>query len=57
MTSRDDLGRYLNDRGLTGYGLESGVLRGEFSEKILRCWRGERLYLVDCWRRQAAGYV
>lgn len=50
MKIREDLPFYLNQKGLTGLGLELGVLRGEFSEHILRYWQGKKLYLVDAWR-------
>lgn len=40
----------LNRLGLTGQGVEVGVFRGEFSEHILRIWRGRRLWMVDPWR-------
>lgn len=50
VSSRFDIAKYLNANGLTGYGLELGVLRGEFSAKILDEWKGKKLYLVDAWR-------
>jgi hypothetical protein len=50
MKIREDLPFFLNHKKLTGLGLELGVLRGEFSDHILRYWNGKKLYLVDAWR-------
>lgn len=47
---RRDLGQALNRRGLTGQGVEVGVARGRFSEKILQTWKGKRLFSVDAWK-------
>mgnify|MGYP000912505082 CR=1 FL=1 len=53
MKTRDDLPRFLNDRGLTGAGVEVGVCRGSFSLYILEKWYGYMLYSVDPWMHQA----
>jgi len=45
--NRKDIPAFLN---LKGFGAEIGVLRGEFSEHILKNWEGEKLYLIDAWR-------
>lgn len=50
IVSRTDISRFLNARGLTGVGVEVGVLRGEFSRAVLKEWKGKKLYLVDAWR-------
>ncbi len=47
---RSQLGVYLNDLGLNRFGIEIGVYRGRFAEKILERWQGEQLWLVDPWR-------
>lgn len=52
--SRDALGNYLTALGILGEGVEIGVFRGEFSEKLLHEWRGKRLWMVDCWESQGA---
>ena len=49
IVGRDELPRVLNERGLLGTGVEVGVHRGEFSERILERWRGLRLISVDAW--------
>ena len=50
MKYREDLPFYLNELNLTGKGVEVGVLRAEFSNLILKNWKGSKLYLVDAWR-------
>jgi hypothetical protein len=50
MTIREDLPFMLNQMGLTGNGVEVGVLRGEFASHILKYWKGKKLYCVDAWR-------
>lgn len=52
MHKRKDLGKLLNRLGLTGTGVEVGVLRGEFAAEILSVWEGRLLYLVDPWIEQ-----
>jgi hypothetical protein len=49
MQARDEIGRYLNEHGLVGEGVEVGVFEGVFSETILNEWQGRRLYLIDTW--------
>lgn len=48
--SRVQLGDFLNQKGLTGRGVEVGVFKGEFSRVMLETWKGQKLYLVDVWR-------
>lgn len=50
LSSRDLLPHLLNKLGLTGAGAEVGVQTGEFSDHLLRHWKGERLYSIDPWR-------
>lgn len=50
MLERNDLGPYLNQKRLTGIGVEIGVYKGEFAEIILKDWNGEKLLLVDPWQ-------
>jgi len=52
LRTRDELGQYLNARGLVGVAVEVGVFAGKFSRTLLRTWRGRRLYLVDPWSHQ-----
>lgn len=50
LASRNEVGYWLNWLGLTGEGVEVGVLRGEFSLQILSTWEGSRLTSIDPWR-------
>ena len=47
---REDIPFLLNEKKLTGFGAEIGVLRGEFSDHLLKYWKGKKLYLIDAWR-------
>lgn len=53
ITHRDMLGYWLNERGLTGSGIEIGSAAGQFATRILSTWKGKMLYLVDPWEKQA----
>jgi SAM-dependent methyltransferase len=55
MSSRNQLGAYLNGKGLKGDALEVGVHRGEFAKALLDSWEGRLLHLVDPWD-DAPGY-
>jgi tetratricopeptide (TPR) repeat protein len=58
LPRRELLPHLLNQLGLTGAGTEIGVQRGNFSELLLRQWRGGLLYSVDPWREfRAADYA
>lgn len=46
---RNTLPDFLNQKGLTGEGVEVGTHRGEYAAKILKNWQGRRLYCVDPW--------
>jgi hypothetical protein len=50
FNNRNDIPAFLHEEGLTGYGAEIGVLRGGFSEQLLKNWMGKKLYLIDAWR-------
>jgi hypothetical protein len=50
LASRMDVGYWLNWLGLTGDGVEVGVLKGQFSFHLLNTWEGSRLTSVDPWR-------
>ncbi|MBM3834322.1 MAG: tetratricopeptide repeat protein [Verrucomicrobia bacterium] len=50
LESRDLLPHFLNELGLLGSGAEIGVQRGEYSEHLLRHWKGRLLYSIDPWR-------
>jgi hypothetical protein len=50
LLCRDELGPWLNQRGLTGVGLEVGTYKGEFAERILDTWAGALLQTCDPWR-------
>ena len=54
LAQRDDFALLLNRRRLLGCGVEVGVKRGEFSEKLLRAWRGRHLISVDPWAEAPA---
>ena len=49
VMGRDELPHVLNSRGLLGTGAEVGVKLGEYSEELLRTWRGRRLISIDSW--------
>lgn len=51
-THRNELGDFLNEAGLTGFGVEVGAQGGAFAEAILARWRGHGLTLVDPWAAQ-----
>jgi len=53
MTTRDELGQMLNRLGLLGVGVEVGVLKGHFSQRILDAWNGKTLLMVDPWEKQS----
>ena len=50
VRTRTELPIILNKRGLTARGVEVGVWKGEFSDFLLKNWKGEKLYSVDPWR-------
>lgn len=50
MKTRLDLAQFLNNQGLTGYGVEIGVASGDFSFPFLDIWKGT-LYQVDAWKQ------
>jgi len=49
MRTRAEMGQFLNDKGLLGYGVEVGTAFGYFAEQILTTWRGHCLYMIDLW--------
>lgn len=49
VMGRDEFPHVLNARGLVGSGAEVGVMKGEYSELLLRTWRGRRLISIDSW--------
>ena len=52
IRTRYDLGAFLAARGYTA-GVELGVQRGSYSQRVLSGWKGvERYVLVDLWRQQ-----
>lgn len=52
LSTRDELGTLLENEGMKT-GVEIGVQRGLFSEKMLSEWKGcEKYYLVDVWKQQ-----
>jgi hypothetical protein len=53
---REELPHLLNRRGLLGCAVEVGVKEGEFSELLLRSWRGRHLISVDPWRAAPDDY-
>jgi hypothetical protein len=53
VSERAELPFLLNHRLLLGCGVEVGVKEGEFSETILRHWRGHHLISVNPWRADA----
>jgi len=51
LSMRDQIGDFLNARGLTGKGVEVGTLFGAYATDILKTWKGE-LYCIDPWVNQ-----
>lgn len=49
---RDELGAFLNEAGLTSFGVEVGSQAGIFAATVLAKWRGRGLTLVDPWEFQ-----
>ncbi|MFT5327512.1 MAG: hypothetical protein ACI8P0_005404 [Planctomycetaceae bacterium] len=49
LKNRHELSALLNERQLTTEGVQVGVMQGNFSEHLLRHWRGKRLHCVDSW--------
>lgn len=49
IEGRNELGLYLNNKGLFGMGVEVGTHRGEFANEILSLWSAGTLYCVDPW--------
>lgn len=49
IEGRNELGLYLNSKGLFGMGVEVGTHRGEFANEILALWEAGTLYCVDPW--------
>lgn len=56
ILKREDFGVLLNLRELVGEAVEVGTHRAEFAEQLLQTWRGERLFCVDPWQKDLAGY-
>lgn len=54
VPTREELPYLLNRRRLTGCAVEIGVKRAEFSELLLRHWKGCHLISVDPWRAASA---
>lgn len=54
VPERGELPFLLNARRLFGCGVEVGVKEGDFSEHLLRHWRGRHLISVDPWTEDAA---
>lgn len=52
INHRDNLGYLLNHLNLINNGVEIGVQKGIFSKTILEKWKGNKLYMVDCWEEQ-----
>lgn len=50
IRTRTELPLILNRRGLTGEGVEVGVWKADFSNFLLKHWKGKKLYSVDPWR-------
>lgn len=47
--SRMHFPELLNNVGLLGEGAEIGVASGEYSEHILKYWKGQKLFSIDPW--------
>ena len=49
LSSRNQFGNFLNERGLVEKGVEVGTHRGEYASTLLKHWKGT-LYCIDPWR-------
>ena len=56
MKARTEIPALLNELGLTGEGVEIGVLEGDYSEFLLSNWQGKKLHLVDIWKTQPGNF-
>lgn len=54
MKTRLEFPELLNGLGLTGVGVEIGIMFGEFSAHMLTHWKGNTLVLIDPWEQQPA---
>ena len=54
--NRSTFGIFLNWMGLTGVGVEIGVMKGKNALDILSCWEGEKLFLIDNWESRPRYY-
>lgn len=52
LNHREALGYWLNERGLTGTGVEVGSAFGQFASRVLSQWKGKQLFMVDPWEKQ-----
>lgn len=50
LVGRNNLGRWLNERWLTGVGVEVGTHLADYAKIILDNWAGRCLYCVDPWK-------
>lgn len=50
FSGRNNLGAFLNEKGLKGIGVEIGTHRGEYANTLLSTWKGQKLICVDPWK-------
>ena len=50
IDGRNNLGNFLNQKGLLREGVEVGTHRGKFARQILSQWKGQCLYCIDHWQ-------
>lgn len=49
LSSRNQFGKLLNQKGLVGEAVEIGTHRGDFAKILLDSWAGSVLHCVDPW--------
>lgn len=49
FSSRNQFGKYLNNKGLLGLAVEVGTHRADYARILRRDWKGKCLYCVDPW--------
>ena len=49
MSSRNQFGSFLNNRGLLSLAVEIGTHRGDYARIFLDTWKGAKLVCVDPW--------
>lgn len=52
IKNRSQMGKFLNENGLTGIGVEVGSKNCVFASEIIADWNGQKMFLIDPWQAQ-----